>query len=142
MDLGGLSGQVVDLGVLSTELRGADSRVMTVPNSGCEPVENHTKLCSGAELRLPLAPGGLDLADVLEVVRQDVASFAADSDRQPSLLQPPQLRGVSEVTVDAVWLSVLLTTLAGRHNAARRELLARLVERLGREGLALAGSAR
>ena len=142
VDLGGLSGEVVDLGVLSTELRGADSRVMTVPNSGCEPVENHTKLCSGAELRLPLAPGGLDLADVLEVVRQDVASFAADSDRQPSLLQPPQLRGVSEVTVDAVWLSVLLTTLAGRHNAARRELLARLVERLGREGLALAGSAR
>ena len=132
MDLGGLSGEVVDLGVLSTELRGADSRVMTVPNSGCEPVVNHTKLCSGAELRLPLAPGGLDLPHVLEVVRQEVTAFAADSDWQPLLLQPPQLRGVSEVTVDAVWLSVLLTTLAGRHNAARRELLARLVERLGR----------
>ena len=140
VDLGGLSGEVVDLGVLSTELRGADSRVMTVPNSGCEPVENHTKLCSGAELRLPLAPGGLDLAHVLEVVRQEVTAFASDSDWQPLLLQPPQLRGVSEVTVDAVWLSVLLTTLAGRHNAARRELLARLVERLGREGIALAGS--
>jgi small conductance mechanosensitive channel len=142
VDLGGLSGEVVDLGVLSTELRGADSRVMTVPNSGCEPVVNHPKLCSGAELRLPLAPDGLDLAHVLEVVSQEVTAFAADSDWQPSLLQPPQLRGVSEVTVDAVWLSVLITTLAGRHNAARRELLARLVERLGREGIALAGSAR
>jgi small conductance mechanosensitive channel len=131
VDLGGFSG-LVDLGVLSTELRGADSRVMTVPNSGCEPVSNHTKLCSGAELRLPLASGGLDLPHVLEVVRQEVTAFAAVSDWQPSLLQPPQLRGVSEVTVDAVWLSVLLTTLAGRHNAARRELLARLVERLGR----------
>lgn len=141
VDLGGFSG-LVDLGVLSTELRGADSRVMTVPNSGCEPVANHTKLCSGAELRLPLASGGLDLPHVLEVVRQEVTAFAAVSDWQPSLLQPPQRRGVSEVTVDAVWLSVLLTTLAGRHNAARRELLARLVERLGREGIALAGSAR
>jgi hypothetical protein len=38
--------------------------------------------------------------------------------------------------------TVLLTTLAGRHDAARRELLARLVERLGREGIALAASAR
>jgi small conductance mechanosensitive channel len=141
VDLGGFSG-LVDLGVLSTELRGADSRVMTVPNSGCEPVANHTKLCSGAELRLPLASGGLDLPHVLEVVRQEVTAFAAVSDWQPSLLQPPQRRGVSEVTVDAVWLSVLLTTLAGRHNAARRELLVRLVERLGREGIALAGSAR
>jgi small conductance mechanosensitive channel len=91
---------------------------------------------------LPLASGGLDLPHVLEVVRQEVTAFAAVSDWQPSLLQPPQLRGVSEVTVDAVWLSVLLTTLAGRHNAARRELLVRLVERLGREGIALAGSAR
>ena len=38
-------------------------------------------------------------------------------------------------------LCVLLTRLAGRHDAARRELLARLVERLGREGIALASSA-
>jgi hypothetical protein len=57
------------------------------------------------------------------------------------LLQPPQLRRVSEVTVDAVWLSVQLTTLAGRHDAARRELLARLVEPLGREDIVLASSA-
>jgi small conductance mechanosensitive channel len=141
VDLGGLSGDVVDLGVLSTELRGADNRVMTVPNSRCEPVVNHTKLCSGAELRLPLAPGGLDLPQALEVVRQEVAAFAVDPAWQPLLLQPPQVRGVSEVTVDAVWLSVLLTTLAGRHQPARRELLARLVERLGRERIALASSA-
>jgi small conductance mechanosensitive channel len=140
VDLGGLSGVVVDLGVLSTELRGADNRVMTVPNSGCEPVVNHTKLCSGAELRLPLAPGGLDLKQALEVVRQEVAAFADDSAWQPLLLQAPQVRGVSEVTVDAVWLSAMLTTLAGRHGAARRALLARLVERLGRERIALASS--
>ena len=38
--------------------------------------------------------------------------------------------------------TVLLTTFAGRHDAARRELLARLVEPLGREGIALAASAR
>ena len=138
----GSPGGVVDLGLLSMELRGVDSRVMTVPNSGCEPVVNHTKQCSGAELRLPLAPGGLDLPHVLEVVRQDVTAFAADSGWQPLLLQPPQLRGVSEVTVDAVWLSVLLTTLAGRHDAARRDLIACLVERLGREGIASAASAR
>jgi small conductance mechanosensitive channel len=114
---------------------------MTGPNSGCEPVVNHTKLCSGAEIRLPLAPGGLDLSQVLEVVRQEATAFAADSAWQPLLLQPPQLRGVSEITVDAPWLSVVLTTLAGLHDAASRELLARLVERLAREGIALASLA-
>ena len=38
-------------------------------------------------------------------------------------------------------LCVLLTRLAGRHDAARPERLARLVERLDREGIALASSA-
>ncbi len=140
VDLGGFSGEVVDLGVLSTELRASDQRVVTVPNSRCEPVVNHTKLCSGAELMLPLAPAGLDLPRALAVVRQEVAAFAADPAWEPLLLQQPQVRGVSEVTVDGVWLSVLLTTVAGRHGAAKRALLGRLVERLGREGLALASS--
>jgi hypothetical protein len=50
-------------------------------------------------------------------------------------LAPVRILGIPMFTV-------LLTTLAGRHDAARRELLARLVERLGREGIALAASAR
>jgi len=80
-----------------------------------------------------------------DVVCAATASLGEEQDRCAHTgigAEPPQLRGISEVTLDAVWLSVLLTTLAGRHNAARRELLARLVERLGREGIALAGSAR
>jgi small conductance mechanosensitive channel len=140
VDLGGLSGEVVDLGVLSTELRGADQRVMTVPNSRCEPVVNHTKLRSGAELKLPLAPMGLDLPRALEAVRLEAAAFGVDPDWQPLLLQPPQVRGVIEVTADGVWLSVLLATAAGRQGAAKRALLGRLVERLGREGIALSSS--
>jgi small conductance mechanosensitive channel len=131
VDLGGFSGEVVDLGVLSAELRAPDQRVVTVPNSRCEPVVNRTKLCSGA---------GLDLPRALAVVRREAMAFAANSAWQPLLLRPPEVRGVSEITVDAVWLSVLVTTVAGRHGAAQRALLGRLVERLGAEGLALAAS--
>ncbi|KEF43250.1 MAG: hypothetical protein ER33_00460 [Cyanobium sp. CACIAM 14] len=141
VDLGGLSGEVVDIGMLSTELRGADQRVVTVPNSRCEPVVNHTKLHSGAELKLPLAPGGLDLPRALALVREETSAFAADPAWQPLLLKAPQVRGVSEVTVDAVWLSVLLVTATGRQGGARRELLQRLVERLGQEGISLASTA-
>jgi hypothetical protein len=47
---------------------------------------------------------------------------------------------VSEVRTDGVWVSVLLATRAGRQGMVRRALLARLVERLGVEGIALASS--
>jgi small conductance mechanosensitive channel len=114
--------------------------VVTLRHLLCLAVVNHTKLRSGAELKLPLAPAGLDLPHALEVVRQEAAAFAADPAWQPVLLAPPQVQGVSEVKADGVWLSVLLATRAGRQGAARRELLGRLVDRLGREGIALAST--
>jgi len=141
VELGGLPGEVVDIGLLSTELRGPDQRVVTVSNSRCEPVVNFTKLRSGAELRLPLASTGLDLPRALAALSEETASFAADPHWAPLLLEPPQMRGVSEVKADGVWVSVLLATRAGRQGMARRALLARLVERLGREGIPLASSA-
>jgi small-conductance mechanosensitive channel len=140
VELGGLPGEVVDIGLLSTELRGTDQRVVTVPNSRCEPVVNLTKLRSGAELKLPLASTGLDLPRALAALGEETASFAADPRWAALLLEPPQVRGVSEVRTDGVWVSVLLATRAGRQGMVRRALLARLVERLGREGIPLASS--
>lgn len=95
MDLEGLCGEVVDLGLLSTGLRCAGSRAMSVPTSGCEPVVNPTKLCNGADLRLPAAPGGLALPQALELARQHLTALAPDSIWQPFLLQSRQRRGVS-----------------------------------------------
>ena len=67
VEIGGRSGEVVDVGVLSTELRAADQRVVVVPNSHCEQVVNHTKLRSGAEVTLllprPHRPAGRPGAD-------------------------------------------------------------------------------
>jgi small conductance mechanosensitive channel len=140
VELGGLAGEVVDLGVLSTELRGTDQRVITVPNSRCEPVVNHTKLRSGAELTFPLAAAGLDLPRALAAIGEEARAFAADPGWQPRLLKPPVLRGVSAVSVNGVTVSLVITTIAGQQGAAKRALLGRIVERLGREGIALASS--
>jgi small conductance mechanosensitive channel len=129
VEIGGWRGEVIDVGVLSTELRCQDQRVVVVPNSGCEQSVNHTKLRSGAEVSL-LLPSSSGLPQALETIGSELAAFAVDPVWGPLLLEPPRLLGVEAMTADGLLVGVLLITEAGRQGEARRELLARLVQRL------------
>jgi len=138
VEIHGLSGTVTDVGLLSTELRCADQRVVVIQNSGFEQVVNHTKLRSGIDVRLPLSPGNASLEPVLEVIRQVNKSFAEDPEWSARLLETPLLRGVDDITPQAIVVSVLLTTQAGEQWAAKRALMQRLVIGLEEAGIPLA----
>jgi small conductance mechanosensitive channel len=138
VEVDGLAGNVEDVGVLVTVLRCLDQRVVVIPNSRCDRLINHTRIRSGVELLIPLPPANPQLEKALALVGEETNSFAADPLWQSVLLAPPAVRGVKRVTPVAVELSVLLTTHAGDQWAAERALLARIVQRFEREGIALA----
>ena len=138
VEVDGLAGNVEDVGVLVTVLRCLDQRVVVIPNSRCDRLINHTRIRSGVELLIPLPPANPQLEKALALVREETNGFAADPVWQSVLLAPPAVRGVKRVTPVAVELSVLLTTHAGDQWAAERALLARIVQRFEREGVALA----
>ena len=142
VEIHGLSGTVTDVGLLSTELRCVDLRVVVIQNSGFEEVVNHTKLRSGIDVRLPLSPGNTSLKPALEVIRQVIKSFAEDPEWSARLLETPLLRGVDDITPQALVVSVLLTTQAGEQWAAKRALMHRLVEGLAAAGIPLANQER
>lgn len=139
VELGGLVGEVLDVGVLSTEVRTVDQKVVVVPNSGCERIVNHTKLRSGAEVTLLLDRERADLARALAAIEQERQAFASDPAWQPLLLEPPLLRGIRAARPEGLEMSVLLVTVVGRQGEAQRELLRRLLLRLQREGIPLGG---
>ncbi|KAF0654230.1 MscS family mechanosensitive ion channel [Cyanobium sp. Copco_Reservoir_LC18] len=130
VEITGRTGEVVDVGVLSTELRAADQRVVVVPNSHCEQVVNHTKLRSGAEVTLLLSRSLTDLGGAMAVIAEELAAFGNDPHWAASLLEPPRLLGLEAMTADDLQVKALLITQAGRQGEARRALLGRLVERL------------
>jgi small conductance mechanosensitive channel len=138
VEIDGLSGDVEDIGVVATVLRGLDDRVLVIPNSRCDRLVNHTLLRSGAELILPLSPANPCLEKALALVREECAAFAAEPQWQQLLLAEPEIRGVKRVTPLAVELSVLLRTRAGKQWAAKRELLGRLVRHCERARVPLA----
>jgi len=138
VEIHGKSGTVTDVGLLSTELRCADQRVVVMQNSGFDQVVNHTKLRSGIDVRIPLSPAMPALEAALDLIGTTVKAFAEDSEWSNCLLAPPLLRGVDEITPQGLVVSVLLTTKAGQQWAAKRALLHRLVTTLEQAGIPLA----
>jgi small conductance mechanosensitive channel len=72
------------------------------------------------------------------VIRQVNKSFAEDPEWSARLLEAPLLRGVDDITPQALVVSVLLTTQAGEQWAAKRALIQRLVVGLEEAGIPLA----
>ena len=137
----GLTGEVSDVNLLSTQLRGADQRVMVIPNSQCKRVVNATKLRSGGEVRLTLAHQGGDPRRALAVIEAAVAAFAADPRWSADLCGVPEVLGVSDITPSGVEVSLRLITQAGRQSAVERELRLGLLEALKGAQIGLAGAA-
>jgi small conductance mechanosensitive channel len=140
VEIGGVRGHVVDVGVLSTELRGLDRRVVVLQNSECGRVVNFTKLESGVEIPLLLSHHTPDLPGALAAIADELSQFACEPEQKPRLLEPPQLRGVSAVGPEGIRISVVAITPAGEQGSVERSLLSRLLARLRREGIPMAGS--
>jgi small conductance mechanosensitive channel len=128
------------LGLLSTELRCLDQRAATIPNSGCAEVVNHTKLRSGVVVDLLLSHHCGDPRRVLEVIRAELAAFAADPAWQGCLLEAPEVRGITAADPRGLTVEVLLVTRAGAQGPAGRAMRLRLLERLRQEAIPLAES--
>jgi small conductance mechanosensitive channel len=140
VEINGITGEVVDVGLLVTELRSADQRVVVVANSASQQLLNHTKIRSGVDVVIPLSTHNTRLDEALALIEAECGLFAADPASGAGLLEAPCVRGVSHISPQAVEISVLLTTRTGEQWAAERALLRRLVVRLQEAGIPLAGS--
>ncbi len=140
IEIGGLEGDVEDVGVLSTQLRGTDQRVVVVQNSNADRVVNHTKYRSGEDVRLLLAHRIADINQALAVIAAAAEDFALDPTWADKLLQAPACRGVTAVTPQGIEVSVLLITRTGEQWMCGRELRRRLLLALSAAAVPLARS--
>ncbi len=140
VEIHGFTGKVLDIGLLSTELRCLDQRVVVIQNSECNKVVNHTKLRSGVELQLVLSHAVRQLDAVLGLLAAEAARFGSDPTWGSVLLEPPQLRGITAVSPEGITVSLLLICQSGQQNAAKAALLTQLLQRLQERAIPLADS--
>ncbi|MCP9889378.1 mechanosensitive ion channel [Cyanobium sp. ATX 6A2] len=140
VEVGTLSGEVVDIGIFSSQFRTLDQRLVVVQHGMVDRLINHTKLRSGALISLLLSHRLGSLRQALTVIQQELDLFAGQSPWKERLLDPPLLRAVDAVNPQGIEVSVLIQTLAGEQWSLKRELLLRLKDALHRSAIPLANT--
>ena len=131
-------GEVIDVGLFSTQVRCLDQRVHILNNALIQQLRNHTKLRSGSLVTLLISHRQQDLETVFEVLSEEIDAFRRDPIWSARLIGEPVLRGVKRSTALGVHMQVLLITRVGEQWATEREFQRRALQALHRRGVQIA----
>ena len=138
IEVNGIVGEVVDVGLFSTQFRCLDQRMNIIDNSQILQMRNHTKLRSGSLVNFLISHRQSNLELVFDVLSDVIEGFSVDPYWSDRLIRKPMLRGVKCSTALGVHMQVLLFTQAGEQWAAEREFQRRALGALHQAGVRLA----
>ena len=138
VEMEGIEGEVIDVGLFSTQIRCLDQRVNILDNSSILQMRNHTKLRSGSLVTLLISHRQKDLEIVYRVLSAEIDAFLHDPIWGTRLIGEPVLRGVKRSSALGVHMQVLLITRSGEQWTTEREFQRRALRALHRRGVVLA----
>jgi len=138
IEIDGIEGEVMDVGLFSTQMRCLDQRVDSLNNSRIHQLRNHTKLRSGKMVTFVISHQQPSIDAVIDVLREQIALFLEDAQWNHRLLSAPVLRGVRRTTPMGVHLEVLLLTYSGEQWVCEREFQLRVLRAFETAGIQLA----
>nr|WP_242025428.1 mechanosensitive ion channel family protein [Leptolyngbya sp. FACHB-36] len=136
IQVGKVSGFVESLNLRITQLRNAEGRLITIPNSAITIVENLSKDWSRVDLAITIAYDA-DVDKAIEVIRRVGDAMCQDSGWQPSIPEPPEVLGIDEINNAGITIRVWIKTLPLKQWLVAREFRRRLKQALDAEGIAI-----
>ena len=137
VELAGKAGTVERVTLRVVRLRDVDGTLHIIPNGQITTVSNQTRGWSRAVVDVTVAYES-DLDRALAVFREEAARFAADPAWSRLLDGPPEVLGVQQLAERGVTLRTLLRTHPGKQWEVARGFRFRMLDRLGRERIAIA----
>jgi moderate conductance mechanosensitive channel len=134
--LSGYSGLVENINLRITQLRDADGRLITIPNSEIKIVANLSSRWSRANLSIPIAYS-TDLERAITLIREVAANMVNDREWQDQILETPEVLGVDDFASNSLIVRVWVKTQPSRQWAVAREFRRRLKVTFDSEGIAL-----
>ncbi|QNI92207.1 small-conductance mechanosensitive ion channel/ MscS family [Synechococcus sp. BOUM118] len=138
IEVEGIEGEVIEMGLFSTQIRCLDQRMNILDNSSILQKRNHTKLRSGSLVTFVISHRQTDLEIVYRTLAFEIEAFALDPVWGNRLLGDPILRGIKRTTALGVQMQVLLVARAGEQWTTEREFQRRVLRALHRRGVQLA----
>ena len=132
----GYSGVVENINLRITQLRDADGRLITIPNSEIKIVANLSSRWSRANLSIPVAYNA-DLDRAITLIREVAANMVEDNNWREQILETPEVLGVDDFASNSLTVRVWMKTQPSRQGAVAREFRRRLKVTFDNAGIAL-----
>ncbi|MBE1484519.1 small conductance mechanosensitive channel [Plantactinospora soyae] len=133
VDLGEATGVVEAVGLRITTVRDARGVVWYIRNGEIIRVGNKSQGWAMVVVDMPI--GFARTEEATAVLRTAAASVAVDPELAPELVEPPEVIGVEQITVDGSVIRTIAKTTAEGQFAVSRELRRRLAEALENSGI-------
>ncbi|MGC5020609.1 mechanosensitive ion channel family protein [Micromonospora sp. DT47] len=133
VDLGEATGVVEAVGLRVTTVRDGRGVLWYIRNGEIIRVGNKSQGWALVVVDLPIGFAGTEEANA--VLRTAAASVAMDPELAPEIVEPPEVLGVEQMTVDGAVIRTIVKTTADGQFAVGRELRRRLAEALENSGI-------
>lgn len=134
VDLGEATGVVEAVGLRTTTVRDGRGVLWYIRNGEIVRVGNKSQGWAMVVVDMPV--GFADTGEATAVLRAAAESVAEDPQLAPQIVEPPEVLGVEQVTVDGAVIRTVAKTTAEGQFPVGRELRRRLTEALQRSGIA------
>ena len=136
VDIGEVSGLVENINLRITQLRDAEGRLITVPNSAVDIVANRSSQWSRADLNIPVAYQ-TDIDSAMIVIHQVAEAMTEDPDWQELIWEFPNILGVEHFSDRGVVIRVWIKTEPLKQWEVAREFRRRVKIAFDRAGMGI-----
>ncbi len=123
--IGNDSGLVEDMNLFVTRIRSANGDLITVPNGSVGTVRNQSKDWSRVDYQIQVSYEA-DIPQALELLKAIAQQLYDDPQWHSLILEPPDLKGVEDISYQGVMIRIWLKTKPGEQWIVGRELRLRV----------------
>ncbi|GAA4919720.1 mechanosensitive ion channel family protein [Streptomyces coeruleoprunus] len=138
IDAGVASGEVIEVGLRVTKLRGVDGEIWYVRNGEIKRIGNLSQGWATAGVDVTVRPTE-DLDTIRKVIESVAEEMAADEPWNERLWGPIEILGLNEVLLDSMTLRVSAKTMPGKALGVERELRWRIKRAFDEAGIRIVG---
>lgn len=140
IQVGKATGLVEYMNLRITQLRNAEGRLITIPNSAITVVENLSKDWSRVDLTLTIAYTA-DVDAALSLIQQLGHAMSQENEWQSKIAEPPTVLGVEDLNSTGVTVRIWIKTVPLEQWKVAREFRRRLKLALDQHGIEIGGVA-
>ena len=134
--VGTVGGFVENMNLYTTQIRGAEGRLITVPNGQITLVENKTKDWSRVEFKIEISANS-DPIKAIQILKEVGEELQEDPDWEELILEPANILGVDQVSHQGILIQVWIKTQPMKQWAVGREYRLRVQQKFTHEGIEL-----